>query len=303
MKNYKYQAWDSLGMPQEGVKAAVSQEDVLVWLKEKGLTPVIVESMSKEKTLQKKIYLKKRARAGDLASLCWQLATMIEGGIPITEAIDTISLDFESPYLRDVLSKAAEKIKHGDTLYGAVKQFPDTFDTLFCSMILAGETGGALPDVLNRMAIFYEKRDQLKRKVRAALAYPIFVFGFVVLIVIVLMTFIIPRFQMIFKQIKSDLPLFTKMFMGVYDGIMNNIGWFFVLLVLSISGLWIWSRTEKGHRILSRFVLKMPLFGKLITQAFIVMFSRTLGTLLRSGVGVLDGFSILSKIIIKEKCF
>ncbi len=156
------------------------------------------------------------------------------------------------------------------------------------------ETGGTLPIVLMRLGKYFDSRDKLVRKIKGAMAYPIFVFFFVILMVVVIMTFIIPRFRVIFDQLKGELPAFTRGFMSVYDIIMNHavfvVG---VVLIVVITSVFYY-KTKKGHARLSRLVLSVPLIGKILTQGFVSMFCRTKSTLLSAGVSVMDALNIVS---------
>jgi type IV pilus assembly protein PilC len=294
MKSYKYIARDLSGQRKEGLKQAVSSNDVLGWLREQGLTPVSVNEIALGTKKTRRTIHQPRVKTADLAALCWQLTTMAEGGIAITTSLETISEDIENLQLRQILQQLLEKVRKGETFSSSIAAFPKVFNKLSCAMILAGETSGNLPEVLRRLAEYFDNRDKLIKKVRGAMAYPIFVLGFIVLIVIFIMAFIIPRFRTIFDQIGSRLPAFTRGFMGFYDILHHNllyiIGSVFFLVVLAI----VISKTPKGHYLFSRIVLALPLFGKVIRQAFITMFCKTMSTLIAAGVSVLDVFDILS---------
>jgi len=220
---------------------------------------------------------------------------LVHGGIPITSALDSISEDIENPRLRQIMQHVLEEVQRGETFSESIGKFPKVFNRLSCAMILAGETGGNLPAALRRLAEYFDNRDKLAKKVKGAMAYPAFIFGFIVLIVIFIMAFIIPRFRAIFDQIGGELPAFTQLFMGFYDLLKDNlliiIG---ALLFTTISAVFICSKTRKGHFLFSKFVLAVPLFGKVLAQAFLATFCRTMATLLDSGVSVLEVFDILS---------
>jgi type IV pilus assembly protein PilC len=294
MKSYKYIARDSSGQRKEGFKEAASSNDLLGWLREQELTPVSVNEIAVDAKKTHRTTFRKRIKSADLAALCWQLTTMIEGGITIPVALETISEDIENLQLRKILKQILEKMRKGETFWGSISEFPGVFNRLSCAMILAGETGGNLAEVLHRLAEYFDSRDKLAKKVKGAMAYPIFVLGFIVLIVIFIMAFIIPRFRTIFDQIGGRLPAFTRGFMGFYEILHHNllyiIGSVFFLVVLAI----VISKTKKGHYLFSRIALALPLFGKVIRQAFITMFCKTMSTLIAAGVSVLDVFDILA---------
>ena len=177
-----------------------------------------------------------------------------------------------------------------------MKQFPRVFNNLFCAMIQAGETSGSISTALRRLAEYCENRDKLASKVKSALAYPAFVVGFIILIVVVLMAFIIPRFSAIFKEMDGELPAFTRAFMSFYEGVSQNVPAILIIGLIIGGGFVICHKTKKGHEKLSRLVLSLPLFGKILINAFVATFCKTLSTLLDSGVPILEAFGILSNM-------
>jgi type IV pilus assembly protein PilC len=294
MKSYKYIARDSSGQRREGFKEAASSNDLLGWLREQGFIPVSVNEIAVNTKKTHRPTLRKRIKSADLAALCWQLTTMVEGGIAIPTALETVSEDIENLQLRKILKQILEKMLKGETFSGSISEYPKVFNRLAYAMILAGETSGNLSEVLHRLAEYFDSRDKLARKVKGAIAYPIFVLGFIVLIVIFIMAFIIPRFRVIFDQIGGKLPAFTRGFMGVYSVLQHNLHYIIGSVLLVIVSAVFTYRTKKGHHLFSRIVLAIPLFGKVIKQAFVVTFCRTMSTLVAAGVSVLDVFDILS---------
>jgi type IV pilus assembly protein PilC len=296
MKTYKYSARESSGNKKVGIRQANSSNDVLAYLREQGYTPISIEQVAeKVKRPVSKSNRRRRIKASDLATFCWQFSTMIEGGIGITTALQTIADDLENQHFGRILRKVAEKISKGESFVTSISEFPNVFNKLARAVILAGETGGNLAASMQRLAEYYENRDKLAKRVKGATAYPIFVCSFIILIIIVIMTFIIPRFRVIFDQIGGKLPVFTVGFMKIYDAVCHNIvyilGSIFLLIIVSILS---YTRTKKGHRFFSIISLKIPLLGKLFSHAFVSMFCRTMSTLLAAGVSILEVFDILS---------
>lgn len=294
MKSYKYVARDASGTRKQGVAQAAAANEVLGFLRQQGLIPVSVNEMSSRAKTPRQARHRKHVKAADLAELCSQLTTMVEGGIPIIAALDTIAKDIENPQLRKVLQEISEKMRKGEPFSSSMSQFPAVFNKLACSIVLAGETGGTLAATLGRLAEYYENRDQLKRKVKSATSYPIFIFGFIILAVVFIMAFIVPRFRTIFDQLGGELPAFTQAFLGFYDALRDNVVYIIGFTVLLIVSTVLVSRTRKGHHLFSRISLRLPLLGKVFSQAFVATFCRTMGTLLAAGVSVLDVFDILS---------
>jgi type IV pilus assembly protein PilC len=266
-----------------------------MWARDNDFLPITVEEVGLTK---KKTPFRRHGRVGsaDIANFCWQLATMMKGGISITDALDTIADDMKNVKFSIIIRKISEGIKGGESFSDRIAAFPNTFDKLFYGMILAGESSGSMPTVLNRLANYYDSRDKLIRKVRGAMAYPLFVIGFMFVIITVMAVFIIPRFRTIFNSIGGKLPAFTEAFLGVYDLIINNAVYLLLILAAVITALVWYCRTVKGHEKLGRFTLSLPLFGQIILQAFMAMFCRTTSSLLSAGVSVLSSLDILGEM-------
>ncbi|MHC4740616.1 MAG: type II secretion system F family protein, partial [Planctomycetota bacterium] len=214
MNKFKYTAKDLTGQELEGIARAGTKEDVLAWLKGQGLTPLTVERPSwRTRSAKKAATGDSRIRSSQLAAISWQLNTMLEGGISLTEALSAIADDISNKKLEIVLRGVLERIRSGGDLSHGVAGFPRVFSPLVRALIVAGETSGDLAEALGRVAKHYQTRDQLRRKIIKAMAYPAFVLGFVILVVSVLMIFVIPRFREIFEEMGGHIPAFTQAFM------------------------------------------------------------------------------------------
>jgi len=295
MKSYKYIARDLSGERKEGLRQAACSSDVVAYLREQGFTPVSINEVSEGAPKTRRTHRRKRIKSADLGALCWQLTTMVEGGITVTTALETIAEDIENSQLQQILQQISEKIHKGETFSNSISEFPKVFNRLSCALILAGETGGSLPEALRRLAEHFDNRDKLAKKVKGAMAYPIFVISFIVVIVIFIMAFIVPRFTVIFDQIGGRLPAFTRAFMAFYDMLRFNLLYIIgsVLAVVILASL-TYSKSKKGHYLFCRIALGLPLLGKIFSQAFIAVFCRTMSTLIAAGVSVLEVFDILS---------
>ena len=294
MSTFAFVAWDEAGTCQEGTLQAATEEELLDLLRGQQLTPVSVTKVHtfQEKTKRSTPY--KKVKSAELSTFCWQLSTMLAGGLPITTAIQTISEEIGNPYFECVLQDIAGNLEGGMALTDCVKEYPKVFSKLGCAIIMAGESSGSLTESLQRLAEHYESRDALAKKVRGALMYPAFVVAFIVVIVVVLMTLIIPRFTTMFEQFNGELPAFTRGFMAVYDTLMSNSLFILGGAVAGFIGISFYGKTKKGHENLCKLMLKAPLFGKIILMAFVAMFCKTLSTLIAAGVPVLDAFQILA---------
>ena len=294
MKTFNYVVRDSEGARKEGFKQAISPGDVIGWLHEQQLVPISIKETTNNTKKKQRKSGNKRIKSAELSAFCWQLTTMVEGGIPITSAVETIAEDIDNLYLQKILQRVLERINRGEGFSDSLSEFPKVFNKLSLAIILAGETSGNLADALQTLAEYFTNRDKLTKKVKSALAYPIFMVSFIILIVIAIMTFIIPRFQMIFTQLKGEMPAFTRGFMAVYDIIRFNAHYIIgIVVVLVVSVTWTYTKSRKGHYMFSRLFLSLPLFGNLFREAFLVTFCKTTATLLSAGVSVLEVFDIL----------
>jgi type IV pilus assembly protein PilC len=294
MQVYSYSVRNFSGERKEGIKQASSLNEVIGWLREQGFVPISIKEISEAKK-KKNPALRKRVKSSELSAIYWQLTTMLESGVPVATALSTIADDIENPSLQKIIKDVLAKVNKGEPFSAGIAEYPKVFNKITVAMILAGETSGNLPGALKRLAEYYDGRDKFSKKIKVALAYPIFVLFFIILLVAFMMGFIIPRFKMIFEQLGGELPAFTRMFMRSYDIICHNL--IFALpsfFVIAFSLSWIYKKTVKGHIFFSKRFLAVPLLGKLIKYAFIAMFCKTMAALLNAGVSVLEVFTILS---------
>jgi type IV pilus assembly protein PilC len=302
MITYRYIARDFTGEVKEGLTKAMSETDVLGWLREQGCTPVSVDIVSTGVARRGKLSPIRRIRSAELAAVFWQLTTMVEGGITIAEALDGIAEDIENRKLQKILYRILARIERGGNFSEGMTEFPRVFNPLTYALILAGETGGDIGAAFRRAAEYFTSRDRLARKVKKALAYPLFVVCFVIFVVVIIMTLIIPRFREMFDQFGAGkLPGFTQAFMAVNDVLVNNAVYVVGGVVLGlILAVWAYRHIQSVHYLCSRIALAVPLFGTLLKQAFIAGFCRTMANLLRGGVAVLDVFDIVEEMTSNE---
>jgi type IV pilus assembly protein PilC len=294
MESFIYTARDLSGDEQKGRMRAESEHAVYARLNADGLVPVKVAPASKKVATSLTFGNDRKVKSGELSAFCWQFATMIEGGVLITEAIDTVSEDIENPSFKRVLAEVSDQIKKGQSLSMSISKYPKVFNKLFRAMIVAGESSGSMHVILERLATYFENKDKFDKKLQGALAYPMFTLAFVFVILIVMMTLIIPKFRLIFDSMGDKLPPFTKAFLGFYDNAASNIGYIIAITAIVTGAGIVYNKTREGHTKLCALLLKMPLFGPLNVQAFVTTFCRTMATLLSAGVSIIDAFDILS---------
>lgn len=291
---YAYRVRDSQGQIIEGTLSADSRELVANKLREMGYAPLEVTER-RTGLLSKDIkFGEARIKIRDLAVLARQLATMIGAGMPLIRALGTLREQTSNKRLVEVIGLIRADIERGDSLFQAVDRHPTVFPPLFAPMIRAGETGGVLDRVLDRLARTLEKQAELRGKVRSAMAYPVMVAILVVLIATGMLVFIVPRFEDIYSSLGGTLPLPTRILLSVSRALTSKGP--IILLLLAVVALLArrWMGTTKGRLRVDGWKMKLPIFGPLVTKTALARFSRTLASLLRAGVPMMESLSIVA---------
>src|SRR5215472_2619747 len=231
----------------------------------------------------------------EMAIFTRQFSTMIDAGLPLVQCLTILSEQIESKNLREVTGRVARSVEQGSTLADALRRHPRTFDELFTNLVEVGETGGILDTVFQRLAAYIEKAAALKRKVKSAMIYPASIIGVAFLVVVFMLTFVIPTFTKMFRDLGADLPLPTQVVVWLSDFVRSYI----LLIVAGVIGCMFairaYYRTEKGRSTIDALMLKLPVIGTLIRKVSVARFTRTLGTLLSSGVPILEGLRITAR--------
>ncbi len=283
------------GTVESGEMAAATREDVIAVLRKRNITATVVTEKTKKGFLDK-FSLGGKVKDKDIVIFTRQFATMIDAGLPLVQALDILSSQVENKKLGKTLSEVKNDVESGATYADALRKHPRVFSELYVNMVAAGEAGGILDTILNRLASYIEKAMKLKKKVKGAMVYPAVVTSIAVLVIAVIMIFVVPTFSKMFAQLGGTLPLPTRLiinmsnFIAGIGGLMVAIGFAaFVAFIIQFR------RTEKGKYITDRLLLKLPIFGALINKVAVAKFTRTLGTLVSSGVPILDGLDITAK--------
>jgi type IV pilus assembly protein PilC len=234
----------------------------------------------------KKVYISRFTR---------QFATMIGAGLPMVQCLEILSQQMESAELRKIIADVKESVQSGTTLAEALSRHKKTFDDLYVNMVDAGEIGGALDVILVRLAIYREKADALARKVKGALIYPAVVMTVAIGVTFIMLTYIVPIFAKMFHGLGAELPAPTRFVLSLSGFIRGNILTGLVLLALLFIGYKFYSKTDRGKYNIDALKLRIPLIGDLIRKSAIARFSRTLGTLISSGVPILDALDITAR--------
>ncbi|MBI5213877.1 MAG: type II secretion system F family protein [Nitrospirae bacterium] len=290
MPNFKWTGKTAKGEPKSGEMSAASKDEVIAALRRQGILPSVVTETGAKKVKKQKVTDK------DVVVFTRQFATMFIAGIPIVQGLDIMSKQSENKTLGSIIAQIKADVETGTTLADAMKKHPRVFDDLFVNLVAAGEAGGVLDGVLLRLANYMEKSMKLKKKVKGAMIYPSIVVTVAVLVIAIIMIFVIPIFAKIFGEMGSQLPAPTRSVIWLSD-FLSGIGGLMILggIVGSIFGIKQYRRTEIGRKKTDAILLKMPIIGDLVRKVAVARFTRTLGTLLNSGVPILDALDICAR--------
>jgi len=294
MPTFKYIAKNQDARNITGKMVADDQAKVIEELRKRKLTIISILQM-KGDSGAKFTFERKRVKPDDLVIFTRQLATMIEAGIPILQALEALQEQVTQSYFKVVVSTIRDDIQLGSSLSASFTKHPKVFDTLFVNMIRVGETGGVLNQILDRIAGYMEKTLRLRRKVKAAMIYPAVVVSMAMIITTLLLIYVVPTFANIYASSGHELPFMTRLLIQISDVLKHQLLYYiggFVVLSFLLSH---WYKTERGALVIDGAKLKLPIFGDLLRKVAISRFSRTLATLLQSGVPILESLDIVGK--------
>ena len=268
-----------------------SKDHVIAYLRKQKLIPVAVREKPKEISFGQR----KRVKSRELVIFTRQFSTMINAGLPLVQALDILARQTDSLVLKKAVQDTLHDVEAGNTLADALKQHPKVFSQLYVNMVSAGESGGLLDTILMRLATFLEKSEQLQRKVKGAMIYPGVVLSVAVIAIAILLLFVIPTFESVFASFNQTLPLPTRLVIGL-SNLLQSFWWMMAGgIVVFILVFRRWVATSAGRLRFDRFLLRVPVLGSLVRKAAIARFTRTLGTMLASGVTILDGLEITAR--------
>jgi type IV pilus assembly protein PilC len=282
----------STGQILKGTIDVASRDDVLKHIKQQKMIVVNVREQPKQLSLS----IKRRGiKTRDIVIFTRQFATMINSGLPLVQSLDILARQTENPALAEVTRQVVFDVESGHTLADAFSKHPKAFTELYVNMVAAGEAGGILDTILMRLATFLEKSDALIRKVKSAMIYPGVIFSVAGIAVSVLLIFVIPTFQKMFASVGLELPLPTRIVIGASD-LLINYWWVLIGVIgLAVYGIRNYYKTSDGRKKIDQMLLNAPVLGDLLRKSAVSRFTRTLGTLISSGVSILDGLEITAK--------
>jgi type IV pilus assembly protein PilC len=313
MANFQYSALDAKGEQTTGVVSGASEADVIQQLRSQGLYPTQISEEGKSKGKAKTILAAKgkskikptvkgktggRIKPKNLMIFTRQLATLIDSGLPLLRSLTVLEKQEPNPTLKATVSALAENVQGGSTFSESLAQHPKIFNKLYVNMVKAGELGGVLEIVLNRLAEYQEKAQKLKNKIVSAMVYPVIVMFIAVAILVFLMIFIVPKFKEMFTNTDSELPMISKIVFGMSEFflarplVVPNVVFVFIVFGIGVVLFNMWGRTTGGRNAIDNMKLKMPVLGDIQRKSAVSRFSRTLGTLVTSGVPILQALNI-----------
>jgi type IV pilus assembly protein PilC len=293
MPIFKWEGKTLKGQIKKGEFDGADEAAVRVQLRQQNIIPTKIVSKGKE--IKFSLPFGKKVKQRSIAIFTRQLATMIDAGLPLVQSLEILSAQQDHKLFKNIIREIREDVEGGSTFAGALKKHPATFDDLYTNLVVAGEEGGILDNILTRLANYIEKAEALKKKVKSALVYPSTIVGVAVIVVAILMIFVIPVFEQMFSSAGQTLPLPTLIVITTSKIIKKYVVVIVPVFIFLGFLLRKYHQTENGKALIDRLLLKLPVFGPLFQKIAVARFSRTLGTLVSSGVPILDGLTIVSK--------
>ncbi|MGD8721663.1 MAG: type II secretion system F family protein [Desulfobacterales bacterium] len=294
MPVYLWQGKNVRGEKKKGEMESSSEEIVRTSLRRMKIEPTKIKLKPKD-LFANVAFLQPKVKQHDIILFARQFSTMIDAGLPIIQCLDILYGQQENATFKKMLKSIKESVEGGATLAESLKKFPKQFDDLFVNMVAAGEAGGILDTILRRLSVYMEKAAKLKSQVKGAMTYPVVTLIIAAIVLAVILVFVIPVFQEMFADFGSELPAFTQLVINVSDFAKKNIIWIIIGLILFIFAFRKVYGTEKGREMVDEMILKLPVFGTLIRKVAVAKFTRTMSTMLSSGVAILEALDIVAK--------
>lgn len=279
---------------KKGEMDAPDEQTVKANLTRLRITPTKIKHKPKD-LFENISFLQPKVKQSDIIIFCRQFSTMIDAGLPIIQCLEILYSQQENKTFKNILRNIKESVEGGETLAEALKKYPKQFDDLFVNMITAGEAGGILDTILRRLSLYMEKAAKLKSQVKGAMIYPLITIIIAIIVIAIIMVFVIPVFKEMFEGMGGSLPLPTQIVVNMSDFVKNNILYMIGCFGLIIFAIKKYYNTKKGRILLDDLLLKPPVFGTLLRKVAVAKFTRTMSTMLTSGVAILNALDIVAK--------
>jgi type IV pilus assembly protein PilC len=294
MPTYNWVGKTREGQSKKGVIVAADVDSAMTTLRAQAITPTTVKPKGKELG-EIFPFLQRGVKIRDLVVFTRMFATMIDAGLPLVQCLDILGTQQENPGFKKIILQIKGDVESGSTFSDALGKHPKVFDRLYVNLVAAGEVGGILDTILSRLAAYLEKNDKLRRKVKGAMTYPAAVTVIATIVVVVMLTKVIPVFEKMFKDFGGTLPAPTQMVINISHWLQAYILYLIIGVGLVGYGLKRYYGTTQGRAVMDALFLKSPIFGSLLQKVAVARFSRTLSTMLSSGVPILDALEIVAR--------
>ncbi len=294
MATFVWEGRTAAGEVRKGEMKAENDREVMEKLRRQQITPSKVKKKIGGKEF-KLPGLGGGVTIKDMVIFTRQFATMIDAGLPLVQCLDLLGGQEPNKTFQKVIFDIKASVESGSTFADALRRHPTVFDTLFVNLVAAGEVGGILDTIMNRLAVYMEKNEKLRRKIKSAFTYPSAILGVAILVIMLLLGKVIPTFEEMFADFGGTLPAPTQFVIDISHGFVNN--WYLIIggLIAFVFGWSFMLKTEGGRKAFDKTILKTPVFGDLVRKAAVAKFTRTFGTMISSGVPILDALDIVAK--------
>lgn len=293
MKKFKYKAMKNDGTKTTGEYEANSRDDVMEMITSNGYYPLKVEEVIESATIN----IHKKIKVKEISIFCRQMYTMLDAGVPLINALNLMSTQVTNKHLVEIVKELEEDVRKGEMLSNSMRKFPEAFPTLLTSMVESGEASGNLDEMFLRMSTHFEKENKINNKVKAAMIYPIILACVGVAALIVVMTFVMPTFVSLFESSDAKLPAATRFLIGLSSFMGNHFIMVIGILIAIVVGVVLYSKTESGIYFFAKLKISFPLIKDLNRKMIVSRFTRTLSTLLASGVSLVESLPIVSAVL------
>ena len=293
MKKFKYKAMKNDGTKTTGEYEANSRDDVMEMITSNGYYPLKVEEVIESATIN----IHKKIKVKEISIFCRQMYTMLDAGVPLINALNLMSTQVTNKHLVEIVKELEEDVRKGEMLSNSMRKFPEAFPTLLTSMVESGEASGNLDEMFLRMSTHFEKENKINNKVKAAMIYPIILACVGVAALIVVMVFVMPTFVSLFDSSGAELPAATRLLIGLSSFMSNHYLMVIGILIAIIVGIIMYSKTESGIYFFAKLKISFPLIKDLNRKMIVSRFTRTLSTLLASGVSLVESLPIVSAVL------
>jgi len=294
MPVYIWKGTNSYGEKRKGTVEALNKEAAIAHLKKIRVTATSVKEKPKDLLENVKMFQPK-VTTKDVVIFTRQLSTMIDAGLPLVQGLDILAKQQKNPTLKKTLEEVKVDVETGSTFADGMKKHPEIFDNLYTNMIEAGEVGGILDTILSRLATFMEKSMVLKKKVKGAMTYPIICLCISVVILGIILIFVVPVFEKMFADFGAALPALTQLVVNMSNFVKGNFLYMVAVIVMAVVLFKRVNKTEKGKKKIDTMLLELPVFGDLVRKVAVAKFTRTLGTMLQSGVPILESLRVVGR--------